>query len=244
MWVLVISLDADVARRRVLLDQLHSLGNVQAQVVPGVPGMLLPESACRALSDDVEWAARRGTIGCFLSHVSAWEYVARSHVTWAVILEDDADASRLLELSSTIVPPDADIIFINERMSPNISPDSVPPQYLSMVSCLLRLNELQSGGGGDGYILTPRGAQKLVETCHRDLFYGHVDGRLLRYATNESDLERLPPNSWIKNVVQSHHNHKRLPAMGILKAYCLSRPVIFHSVGSSSRELFDERILP
>jgi hypothetical protein len=113
------------------------------------------------------------------------------------------------------------------------------PQPLPIWRALQQLEAAHGGPGGDGYLLTPEAARKLLSACARDFYFGHVDGRLLRYATSEDDLARLPEKSWIAGVVRYHRHPTLIPALGLLKGYCLSAPLVRHLGVPSIREMED-----
>jgi glycosyl transferase family 25/polysaccharide pyruvyl transferase len=186
----------------------------------------------------VRGAEYKGTIGCFLSHVRAWEEVARLSEQYAVVLEDDVDIVALSQLPPFAIPVDADIIFLNDRMA--ASNHKIDALRVLPVWCgLEHLDALRSGPGGDGYLLTPNGAKLLLTACLKDFYYGHVDGRLLRYSTSEADLAVLSNDSWIAKVVRNHHHPRLVPTLGLLRGYCLSSPLVVHRGTVSTREAED-----
>ena len=231
--VFILNLERDHQRRAKMETQLQLLSGFEPRFVLGVRGSALPESVCLKLSQDVAWGQKhKGTLGCFLSHVKAWELIAVINEPFAVVLEDDVEISRLGGLTTLEFPDDADIVFINNRMAP-ISNEKTPAAYPIWHS-LIRLDEAsQKGSGGDGYLLTPRGAQKLVDACERDAYFGHVDGRLLRYSVTESDLARLSEDSELKFIIRKHHNQRNMPQLGILNGYSVS-PALVHSLFAPS----------
>ena len=236
--VYIVSLPADVERRGNLLRQFDKLPGFAPRVVTGVYGGALPDSALLHLVEDSRWSSRKGTIGCFLSHVSVWEKISRGPEPLSIVLEDDADASGLAEFGTLVRPDDAEVIFLNDQMSPERYSDAVL-RTLPMIKALERLERDRIGSGAYGYALTVSGAQKLSRACQNDLFFGHLDGRLLRYATAPEDLALLSEGSWIGSIVTNHHSRRRPPAFGLVKGYTLSRPLVRHRRVESSRENVD-----
>lgn len=57
-----------------------------------------------------------GAVGCYLSHVRAWQRIAASGQPWGLVFEDDADvpvgARRALEAHMRKVPPDWDVFLL------------------------------------------------------------------------------------------------------------------------------------
>jgi glycosyl transferase family 25 len=238
--VFIINLDRDQARRDRILAQFSSLTGFRPILVIGIQGGLLPTSVCAALARDAAWATLKGTIGCFLSHVKAWEEVSGCERSFAIVVEDDTDISRLGLLKSFDIPADAEIIFLNDRMCGDIG-QARDLRVLPMVDALTRLDKVHSGAGGDGYLLTRDAARKLLKAIETDGFYGHVDGRLLQYASSERDLAELLSGSWVVSVIRNHcHSHFR-PKLGLLRGFSLSSALVTHLGETSSREEEDSR---
>lgn len=232
----VINLDKDRDRRDAILRQFDGLADLEPRIVEGVYGRHLPDGLCEHLAQEKQWAKHKGTIGCFLSHVKAWEEVARLDDRFAIVLEDDVNVAGLARLADIALPEDAEIVFINDRMC---GEGRGAPAATPMLRALQRLEASHGGPGGDGYILTPAGARKLLAALATDYYYGHVDGRLLRYATGEDDLAALPEKSWIVGVVRHHRHPSLVPKLGLLKGYTLSAPLVRHLGVVSIREAED-----
>jgi Glycosyltransferase family 25 (LPS biosynthesis protein) len=236
--VYIINLERDLLRRSGVADQFAALPEFRLNFLNAVDGVNIPTSALNRLVENEDWAKLRGTIGCFLSHVAAWEQVAQQEGEgFCLILEDDVDVSKLSALSNLTIPTDAELVFVNDRMSPGSSQDT--PQVVGMTEALRKLDRLRTGGGSDGYLLTPSTARKLVEACQSDLYYGHLDGRLLRYTTTQQDLADVGLSTWIASVVQNHHHRRLIPKLGMLKGYTLSMGLVRHCGVDSPRDLAD-----
>ena len=229
----VLNLPADVDRRELMIEQFAKLDRFQLRIMNGCVGSSLPDTVAFALTRDKNWKSNKGALGCFLSHVAAWEAISNEQQPVCVVLEDDAIVTALGKLDQLILPDDAEIIFVNDKMSPKQDETSI--HALPMSAALQELNRSRKGAGAYGYLLTPAGARKLLSDCEGKLFFGHVDGRLLRYASTAEDLDALHSESWIRAVVERHHHHTLLPKLGLLRAYVTSVPLVWHRGGSSSR---------
>lgn len=240
--VLVMNLARDTQRRAQIQAAFSNLPGFAMRFVPGIAGETLPDTVCEALTDHAAHPFPKGTLGCFLSHVAAWEDVARLEADYAVVLEDDVELLDFSQLQALPVPGDAGIVFINERFSPqwNTSPMAV----IGLDLLLLFLDVRRQGLGGDGYLLRPAAARALVAACKTDLYGGHVDGRLLRYAVSPAELAALPAESWIKTVITHHHVKRRMPRLGLVKGYALSRPLVRQRPGLGSSRLRADAPLP
>jgi GR25 family glycosyltransferase involved in LPS biosynthesis len=234
----IINLEHDAVRRKLIMDQMMKLDGFEAILVSGINGGNLPDTARHLLADSQSWQLQKGALGCFLSHVKVWELAAKSVERFLVVLEDDANVEDLKKLRNLQLPDDFEIIFINERMSPKSC--DFPLDVISMGEALRHVNIDRAGFGTDGYLITPSGAAKLLEACKDDLYFGHVDGRLVRYATTAADLEFLGMDSAVVEVIQKHHNSTRLPQLGILKGYVSSSPLVKHAGLPSSRRQMDQ----
>jgi hypothetical protein len=234
--VYVINLTCDVARRARIEAQLATLPELVPSFLTAVDGGALPEQVCAALSDK-SWAKNKGTIGCFLSHVRAWELLAKLTIPYAVVLEDDAEFIGVQTFSSLNLPSDFDIVFINERMSRNVKGEG----FVGMAESLRTVEFARDGFGTDGYILTPLAATKLLKACVENFYSGHVDGRLVRYATSPEELDKLG-EAPVAEIIRRHHDQSRLPQLGLLKGYVLTKPFVRQNVsGPSSRARADVR---
>lgn len=109
MRIYVINLDRSPDRLEFIQQQLASSG-LTFERVPAVDGRLL---SAGAYPDAV---ISPPEIGCFLSHISAWERAVASTDEFSLILEDDGhlspDLPQLLSETNWI-PPDADIVKLD-----------------------------------------------------------------------------------------------------------------------------------
>jgi hypothetical protein len=85
-------------------------------------------------------------------------------------------------------------------------------------------------------MLSQSGAQKLLSACSSDLYYGHVDGELLRCSVTNDDLAHLSENSELALIIRKHYNLQNMSAFGILKAYVVSFPLVRHRGTSIVRD--------
>ncbi len=102
---------------------------------------------------------------------------------------------------------------------------------LPIDAALANLNITDRGVGSDGYLITPAAARKLLEATAHDLYFGHIDWRLVRYSVTSSLLEENFKDTRIYHIVINHHNHLIPPVWGILRSYCLNTPLVSFSYG-------------
>ena len=240
--VLCINLEADRDRLEEAARLFGALPFVEFRRSPGVLARDLPVAAMHALTRSE--AVRRGTLGCFLAHVAAWEAVAEGP-GWALVIEDDTRPHRLDRIYAADIPPDAELVFVNLGGSP-LLPVADPERPLcSPLHSLLptkRALPPQRGAepGTDGYLLSPEGARKLLDAIARDGFYGHVDWRLLRYGIGLEDMLAEPPDSRLHDEPMLALAPDLGFARGVLRAYCLTPSLVrVRENARSSRMVLD-----
>ena len=240
----IINLDRDSDRLRDSLERFEGLQNFKPRRHAAFLGSTLPDAAVRTLVG--RNTHLRGALGCFLAHVGAWEKVADSD-GMALIVEDDVDPTDLDRLMLVDMPDDADIVWCNHRMDPARTverdgrklwqeiPKAVP------VKVMLPPKVLKKGPpGGDGYLLSPAGARKLLAAIDRDGFSGHVDWRMLRYCLEARPTQEMIRGSWMQDgPLDAAIDH----AWEVVVGYCLDPSVIRHrGENVSSRRGLDGKI--
>lgn len=219
--VLVISLDHCAGPFERLCKEFRD-SPVAPVRVPGVRGSYLPDAAVRALGVRSE-APPKGTLGCFLAHVAAWEAMVARGLDVCLILEDDAVPVIDLpcRFASLAIPGDFDICFVNDRLQPQ--PDAEAIEQMDRCTVFDPIEALATkpldhcAPGGDGYFLSAAGARKLLALVELDGFGGDVDWRLVGYAATKRSAERLPPNSVAAAVLR----HVDCPVEPRLRAFSL-----------------------
>lgn len=97
-----------------------------------------------------------GVVGCALSHYRLWKFAVKHNIDFFCVIEDDVKIIKKIE--NIEYPDNFDILYINDRIKSNAD------------------NHAIDGVGLDGYILSLKGAKKLIKVC-RDLL-GPVDYRV------------------------------------------------------------------
>ncbi|WP_375287173.1 glycosyltransferase family 25 protein [Sphingomonas sp.] len=221
--ILVINLERDADRMVQTLEAFAHAENFRLTRSPGVvPGM--PRTASQFLTRGK--FVQAGTLGTFMAHVQAWETIAAGEEA-AIVVEDDVRPAGLIRLLKAAIPSDCELLFINHRMAdPHGDRDSlavVPAR--TVLPHRLALGAARAAPGGDGYLLTPRGAKKLLRAVVRDGFEGHVDWRLLRYGISRADVEAAGAGTWMET-------HRALadgpdaPQWSVVTAYRMTHPLV------------------
>ena len=87
-----------------------------------------------------------GEFGCFMGHYNCWKYIVNNKIDCCLILEDGITILRD-DLHKISINKTLDILFINEEMKMD--------GYKKLI-----------GYGTQGYIVTQKGAQKLMQKCY------------------------------------------------------------------------------
>ena len=159
----------------------------------------------------------RSVVACALSHVACWKLIKSSGHQWHLVLEDDARlinpsfSARLVTLPS-LIPPDAEIVWLNEYEAPPIGNRLYRGlKHLGLRSRRFRhgaLEKLSNELGADlipvkfkrwrplreksteAYLITPRFATKLTEAIenHLGAIDEHMRGTIARLDSTAYEL--------------------------------------------------------
>ncbi len=241
--IAVINLDRNT-ERRAWIERLFGHHPAPLFRIPGVEGSRLALPAVQRLLNAPGDPARRGTLGCFLSHAAAWESMALNGLAHLLIIEDDVIPLHPLpaRLGPLGLPPDYDICFVNDRLEPRLDPTSThAPSLHSLADAMLGFPPDDNAPGGDGYILSARGAAKLLAWVAQDGFTGDVDWRLLAYGMDPAAIAALPRHAFAWQALdQLRHG---VPHGDRLHAYVL-HPALIRTVGVSSDREDEDRERP
>lgn len=105
--------------------------------------------------------------GCYLSHIRAWKALLESDAPFAAVFEDDieisASARAVLDELAGWLPADVDIVKLETSMKPvelSRQTEAVIGDHAlrKLISCHI---------GGAGYVITRRGAEKMLARSER-----------------------------------------------------------------------------
>lgn len=221
--ILVINLDRDADR---MAEAEAAFAQAQNYRLVRSPGVIpaLPRTATQFLTRGKHVQA--GTLGTFMAHVLAWETIAAGEGA-GLIVEDDVRPAGLQRLLNAAIPNDCELLFINARMADAHAErgDLAVVPAATVLPHRLPLGAAKAAPGGDGYLLTPRGAKKLLRAVLQDGFEGHVDWRLLRYGISRADVEAAGAGTWMEQ-------HRALldgpdaPRWSVVTAYRMTHPLV------------------
>ncbi len=231
--ILCVNLDEEVERMHRIRERFGALDGFELVRSPGLHGSIFPQAIFPLLTKTTR--SGPGTLGCFLAHVTAWESVANANAP-ALVIEDDVRPIDLERLFDVRIPPDVDLLFVNGRMADGAGGEPEVRSLRSILPVKAALPPPQASVGGDGYLLFPEGARKLLAAIGRDGVGGHVDWRLFRYGLAFADVAALPGDPWfVKRPILREQG----PGWGVITAYRLSSPLVhyFESMGSTRLQL-------
>jgi len=150
---------------------------------------------------------QKGTLGCFLAHVAAWERFRASVFDHGLFVEDDVKVAIDLppSVAALDLPPDYDLCFAGYGMEPRRPP--LPTGFLhqaSVAAALAAKTRSWNAPGAYGYFLSRRGAAALLDLVARDGFSGDVDWRLIAYSIGKTDYEGVSPESFASGALGRH----------------------------------------
>lgn len=224
LTVYCINLDETDPRWLKTQERFGALPFVDLVRVPGVPGNTLPRTAATYLAKHSR--VDGGVMGCFLANVAAWERVAAG-AERALIIEDDVDPFHLERVLTFDIPPGIELLFVNPRMAER--PDAAGRLKMlpvrTIIPAKIKVGRL-AGTGCDGYMLTPKGAAKLLAAVGRDGFFGHVDWRIVRYSLRRSDVfeDEAAARSWLPKSEQCSDQPER--QWDVVRARRLNVPLV------------------
>jgi len=156
--VFVINLAHRLDRRQTMQEQLARVGLVP-QFFPAIDGRALSREAVPALREAGELSD--GEVGCHLSHLGVWREIAARGVDCALVLEDDVLLSAaLLPVLEQLTPErlrDIDVVRLSSLMR------QVGKPLEPLAGGFSLWLPTKSPSGLQGYVVTGRGACKLVD---------------------------------------------------------------------------------
>lgn len=177
---LVINLGED-RRKFKLAQSLYGKMSIRIERLNGVRGSELSEYVLSQVVSESGSVLGRGAVGCALSHIAAWEKVATGEADYGLIVEDDGLPYSWQNIDCLVEDAgEFDVLYVNERMS-SVPCQDVEDGVRSIWDTLGSRPANLRGWGGDGYILSRRGAERLLSSIAQDKIVGHIDGQLGSY---------------------------------------------------------------
>lgn len=155
MKVFVLNLERAAERRTTMLTHLQDRA-LDAEILSAVEGTRVDRTRLPA---GTRASLSAGEIGCYLSHLHAWETVVRRGLDYAIVLEDDVIVSPELKRAAAEIAA-LDLPFDAVRLSALKPVRGIPVASLSDGSRLVLPNKNPSGA--QGYLVSQAGAKRLL----------------------------------------------------------------------------------
>ena len=178
--------------------------------ISGCVGSTIPDIVADNLRRDFP-AAGKGGLGATLSHVFAWEKILQSDKPYGIVLEDDTQPIRNFpqDIEDLGIGDDFDVCFANQRMSMNYECASARSSYISCTDALRSFATNHKTPGGDCYILSKNGAEKLLQMFSADGFGSFLDWRIVAYCVSRDDAKLLRQDGIARTVIDIMHSHSK-----------------------------------
>lgn len=234
--IAVINLDRN-SERRAWIERMFP----GVHRLPAVEGSRLSVAAVARLLSRPGDEGGRGTLGCFLSHAAAWDWARMQGLPHLLVIEDDV--IPLLDLPATVgplgLPPGYGVCFVNDRLEPRIDPADIDaPTVRPLAESMLTFPPEDNAPGGDGYIVSAKGAAMLLDWVAQDGFTGNMDWRLLAYGLTPAAIAALPRHAHAWGVLDRLRHG--IPRAERLDAWVL-HPALIRTVGVSSDREDEDR---
>lgn len=242
MLVLYVNLDQDRQRLERLRSELASQG-IAGERIAAVPGNTMPRAARAFIPGASDTPP--GTLGCYLSHIRAWEAIVDSGREGAIVLEDDLRLLRdLAECYDLARASGYDLVYFNNRMSPK---EQTAGGAALVPLAEIMMEKVATGdfnGGTDGYYLARAGAQILLDMVARGGVWGNVDWAMVSASFGGDGVPQLAANQELWQRLDKMTRYYKL-STPLLKAASLRLPAVRHAGWmGSTRNAINRAALP
>lgn len=174
-----------------------------------------------------------GMIGCSMSHITLWKHIVANNLDNVLILEDDAypaDDSFTKDLNKALqnIPSDYDVIYLGYTFlqDKDLIIDGKKSEYYTIV---------KSERGTHAYMLSNKGAKKLLESKDFQKISYHIDCSLSYYIYDNPDLKAYAltkrliiqdAKSDTSNIMDNAHPIPNL----LLSQYCIMNGVSLEAI--------------
>ncbi len=154
----------------------------------GIRGRHLPDLTCRILTKNKWSVNHKGTLGCFLGHLRAWEKIRDGNSEAGFILEDNAKLIGFGQILDLELPEQLDLLWCNAR---TCYPLSSVDNFRPVLPILPYVDSHGRSIGTDCYLLSRAGANKLINFVEVDSCFTHVDLRLMAYSLTKAEGKQI-----------------------------------------------------
>jgi glycosyl transferase family 25 len=153
--------------RRMSLERAVRVAGLEAERVSAVEGLSVPAGLKDYFfdTDGLISSLTPGEVGCYASHLKAFEMIAERNLDYALVLEDDAlpprDLRRIAKDVMSQLPKDWDVVHLCGTPRRAVRPLA----ELERGRALVRYSRVPSGAFG--YLISAAGARKLLTPIKR-----------------------------------------------------------------------------
>lgn len=154
---------------------------------------LRPNLLIQKLFSSGDFNYRQGIVGCAMSHLEMWHELSVSNLNDMQIIEDDAILANNFTAKVIHVldqaPPDYDIIFLGHHLYPQYKTEESyqNDEYPKIEEWYSDRCIKESMGGTTGYIISKKGAQKMIRHIREHGIYNAIDWVMFKNARLNSD---------------------------------------------------------
>lgn len=154
--IFVINMECAKERRAIMETRLGELG-LAAEFIPAVEGARLDRKTLISPASAAHLS--NGELGCYLSHIRAWEEIRKRQISYSVVMEDDVVINpNMMRILADLI--NLDFNFDAVRLS------ALKPQKGRVISRLTGGESVmlptKNPSGAQGYLVTFSGARKLL----------------------------------------------------------------------------------
>lgn len=216
--VYLVNMAHDIERRTRCNEQLAAIG-VHPHLIPAYNGHQegFPFHKYRHLSRGKWWhrnVFKPGAFACYLSHARCWSEIAAADNGYGLVLEDDIIIDKQAFADFEITLASFDIIFVNwgvrrlldHALQAEGEPGSGMVALNELLVSLLEQGEFSDNltPGAYGYIVSKRGASKLLAIMEREKICMGVDYAMIFGAFRDRDIETIRGLEAIPSYVQDY----------------------------------------
>jgi len=211
-----LNLHQEAARRRCIEEQLAEAG-IAAERIEAVDGSraLPPEVS---LYFDAKHVMDAGALGCYASHIKAWEQTARKSLPYALVLEDDAilplGLARVLAEIVAALPKGWDMVHLSTE------PDRAVCEIAKVGSRkIVQFSRVPPGAVA--YLISKAGAEKLLRAKPRLWPIDTDTRRPWVFGLNVYGVVAPPiGHNWlVPSTIRARGSKRRTPRRGMRAAF-------------------------
>jgi GR25 family glycosyltransferase involved in LPS biosynthesis len=211
--------------RRATLEERYARYGVPLDFFQAVDGTQMDEDTYR------HWCPKGflhpGGVANLRSQFAVWSEFLASDKDHILIFEDDAwpyaDLATWEDLTQLVETENPDLVFLNERGAGHWWDRSTCKPWVPYAESISGWDDTMRAPGLDGYLLSRRGAEMLIENFRTDKILYNIDWQVAAYGLTDAETATMPDGIQ-KTVIQ--RCHQRGISTARLKSFALNRPIV------------------